>query len=144
MAALLLIASPMEAVGAETKSFVVNWFNLASYFSDGDCPAGLNPKSAEFYRRDLLRAGHPQQEVEIVRRIFRDYAARRSPETIAKELNREQIAGPGGREWSNTTIRGQSDRGTGILNNAVYRGVLDWNRCSYVKDPRTGRRVART
>lgn len=34
-------------------------------------------------------------------------------------------------------------RGTGILNNGLYCGVLEWNRCSYVKDPRTGKRVAR-
>jgi hypothetical protein len=35
------------------------------------------------------------------------------------------------------------DRGTGILNNTLYIGRLSWNRCSYVKDPRTGKRVAR-
>lgn len=28
-------------------------------------------------------------------------------------------------------------------NNALYVGRLEWNRCSYVKDPRTGKRVAR-
>ncbi len=37
----------------------------------------------------------------------------------------------------------QLTRGTGILNNALYVGWLEWNRCSYVKDPRTGKRVAR-
>ena len=83
------------------------------------------------------------EEAETVRRIFREFVAGASPEAIAKRLNEESIAGPGGRPWSNTTLRGQADRGTGILNNALYRGVLEWNRCSYVKDPRTGRRVAR-
>ena len=34
-------------------------------------------------------------------------------------------------------------RGTGLLNNTLYVGRLSWDRCSYVKDPRTGRRVAR-
>ena len=49
-----------------------------------------------------------------------------------------------GREpWDDTTIRGQVDRGTGVLNNTLYIGHLSWNRCSYVKDPRTGRRLAR-
>ena len=47
------------------------------------------------------------------------------------------------RAWQDTTIRGQKDRGTGILNNELYVGQLVWNRCSYVKDPRTGKRVAR-
>ncbi|CAH1698312.1 hypothetical protein BOSEA1005_11365 [Hyphomicrobiales bacterium] len=42
-----------------------------------------------------------------------------------------------------TTIRGQKERGTGILNNELYAGELVWNRCSYVKDPSTGRRLAR-
>ncbi|MGH9692757.1 MAG: recombinase family protein, partial [Bryobacteraceae bacterium] len=67
----------------------------------------------------------------------------KSPEAIAKTLNREGIPGPGGRMWSNTTIRGQAARGTGLLNNEMYRGVLVWNRCSYVKDPHGGKKVAR-
>ncbi len=82
-------------------------------------------------------------EAEIVRRIFRDYAAGKSARTIARELNAEQIAGPGGRPWGDTTIRGQVERGTGILNNTLYIGRLSWNRCSYVKDPATGKRLAR-
>jgi site-specific DNA recombinase len=38
---------------------------------------------------------------------------------------------------------GQADRGTGILNNTLYIGQLTWNACSYVKNPATGKRVAR-
>jgi site-specific DNA recombinase len=82
-------------------------------------------------------------EAAIVDRIFRDYAAGKSPRTIAREFNAQQVPGPGGRPWIDTTIRGQADRGTGILNNTLYVGQLSWNRCSYVKDPQTGRRVAR-
>ncbi len=82
-------------------------------------------------------------EAAIVVRIFEEYAAGRSPRKIAHLLNEEGIAGPGGRSWGDTTIRGQADRGTGLLNNTVYNGLLSWNRCSYVKDPRTGLRVAR-
>jgi site-specific DNA recombinase len=82
-------------------------------------------------------------EAEIVRRIFREYAAGKAPRAIVADLNREGIPGPGGRPWGDTTIRGQIDRGTGILNNTLYMGALVWNRCSYVKDPRTGKRVAR-
>ena len=79
----------------------------------------------------------------IVRRIFQEYAAGKTPENIARDLNADGVPGPGGRRWSNTTIRGQSRRGTGILNNSLYVGRLEWNRCSYVKDPSTGKRVAR-
>ena len=82
-------------------------------------------------------------EAEIVRRIFKEYVAGKTPENIARDLNAQAIPGPAGRLWSNTTIRGQARRGTGILNNSLYVGRIDWNRCSYVKDPSTGKRVAR-
>ena len=84
-----------------------------------------------------------EPEAEIVRRIFRQFADGQSPRRLAAQLNREGVRGPGGRPWGDTTIRGQIERGTGILNNSLYIGRLDWNRCSYVKDPRTGKRVAR-
>jgi site-specific DNA recombinase len=79
----------------------------------------------------------------VVRRIFEQFRAGVSPRAIAKQLNADAVPGPDGRPWADTTIRGQVERGTGILNNALYAGRLEWNRCSYVKDPRTGRRVAR-
>ena len=82
-------------------------------------------------------------EAAVVQRIFRDYAAGKSARTIAHELNAEAVPGPEGRPWGDTTLRGQVDRGTGILNNTLYAGELSWNRCSYVKDPRTGKRLAR-
>src|SRR5215470_7000345 len=82
-------------------------------------------------------------EAAVVARIFREFADGRSPRAIAKGLNRDGILGPAGRPWGDTTIRGQAERATGILNNPLYIGRLAWNRCSYVKDPRTGKRVAR-
>ncbi|MGF1609004.1 MAG: recombinase family protein [Kiloniellales bacterium] len=84
-----------------------------------------------------------QAEAAVVWRIFQAYADGRSPRAIARQLNAESVPGPEGREWRDTTIRGQVERGTGILNNALYAGRLEWNRCSYVKDPRSGKRVAR-
>jgi site-specific DNA recombinase len=83
------------------------------------------------------------EEASVVRRIFKEFASGKSPEAIARDLNRESVPGPAGRLWSNTTIRGQPDRGTGILNNALYHGVIEWNRCAYMKNPKTGKRVAR-
>ena len=78
-----------------------------------------------------------------MKRIFKEYAAGKAPEKIAQDLNAEKVGGPFGRAWSNTTIRGQARRGNGILNNETYVGKISWNRCSYVKDPATGKRVAR-
>ena len=82
-------------------------------------------------------------EADVVRRIFRDFAAGVGPRTIAKNLNEEGIAGPGGKLWNDTTIRGHVKRGTGIVNNELYIGRLIWNRLRYVKDPSTGKRVSR-
>ena len=71
------------------------------------------------------------------------FASGVSPRAIARRLNEEGVPGPEGRLWQDTTIRGQKERGTGLLNNELYIGEMVWNRCSYVKDPRTGKRVAR-
>ena len=98
----------------------------------------LPPGAQEAGERRIKEA-----EAEVVRRIFRDFAAGHSPRHIAHKLNAEGIPGPDGRRWGDTTIRGKADRGTGILNNTLYIGRLSWNRCSYIKDPGTGRRVAR-
>ena len=82
-------------------------------------------------------------EAAVVRRIFRDYAAGRSPKAIALSLNAEVVPGPRGGAWGPSTIHGNRRRGTGILNNELYLGRLVWNRLRYVKDPVTGRRVSR-
>ena len=83
------------------------------------------------------------EEARIVERIFRDFIAGVSPKQIAKNLNREGIAGPFGGAWSPSTIYGNHQRGTGILNNELYVGRLVWNRLRYVKNPDTGKRVSR-
>ena len=111
----------------------------------GRVPAGI----AYGYRRTNSEANDrggriiDEAEAIVVRRIFEEYAGGKTPEAIAKGLNADHVSGPGGRLWSNTTIRGQADRGTGLLNNVMYRGILEWNRCSYIKNPKTGKRVAR-
>jgi DNA invertase Pin-like site-specific DNA recombinase len=85
-----------------------------------------------------------EQEAAIVRRIADEFIAGRSPDAIAKRLNRDGISGPRGKNWQGTAIRGHRSRGTGILNNELYIGRLVWNRRRYVKDPSTGKRVGRT
>ena len=82
-------------------------------------------------------------EAKVVQAIFRDFAAGLSPRAIARKLNQKGIAGPSGRPWRDTTIRGHFGRGTGILNNELYIGRLVWNRLTYLKDPKTGRRRSR-
>ncbi len=83
-----------------------------------------------------------QAEAEIVRRIFREYAAGRSPAAIAVGLNAEGSRDPRARAG----VRARSTataRRNGILNNELYIGRLVWNRQRFLKDPDTGKRVAR-
>jgi len=82
-------------------------------------------------------------EARIVRHIFREFAAGKSPRAIALGLNREGAPGPFGKAWGDTTIRGHVSRGNGILNNELYIGRLVWNRQRFIKDPSTGKRVSR-
>ena len=90
---------------------------------------------AEYGDRAINRA-----EAEIVRRIFRDYAQGMSAGKIAEALNLEKVPGPRGGYWGTSTILGNRERGTGILNNELYAGKLVWNRLHYSKDPDTGKR----
>jgi DNA invertase Pin-like site-specific DNA recombinase len=83
------------------------------------------------------------EEAAVIRRIFREFASGKSPKAIAVALNKEGISGPLGRAWGDTSIRGHLSRGTGIVNNELYAGVLVWNRQRFVKDPSTGKRVSR-
>ncbi|WP_415257083.1 recombinase family protein [Sulfitobacter sp.] len=88
------------------------------------------------------------EEAPIVERIFREYAAGKSPIKIATGLNADGIPAPRAKgnssgHWRQTTINGNRKRGTGILNNELYIGRRFWNRQRYSKHPETGKRVSR-
>ncbi len=83
-------------------------------------------------------------QAEVIRRIFCEYANdNKSPKAIASDLNSENIPCPSGKAWGQSTINGNRKRGTGILNNHLYIGELVWNRQRFIKDPSSGKRVAR-
>ncbi len=120
----------------------------------GRVEAGFSAGGNSFgYRvvRDMDERGLPMKgkriidagEAEVVRRIFREFAAGHSPRAIAKRLNLDDVGGPGNRPWADTTIRGHATRGTGVLHNELYIGRLVWNRQRYIKDPESGKRLAR-
>jgi len=99
------------------------------------------------YRADPLNPGRPtiiEAEAEVVRRIFAEYAAGRSPIAIATGLNADGHRAYNGRLWTASTIHGWEARKSGILRNPLYRGQICWNKTRMVKDPETGRRVPRT
>ena len=96
-------------------------------------------------RGDPIRGDREIDDVEanVIRRVFREFAAGVGPRTIARVLNEEGVPGPNGKPWGDTTIRGHVKRGTGLINNELYIGRLIWNRLRYIKDPSTGKRVSR-
>ncbi len=77
------------------------------------------------------------EEAEIVRRIFRMYADGATPSRIAFTLNEEGVPGPRGQLWNQNSINGQRNLGSGVLNNAMYRGLAVYGRTRTVTDPVT-------
>jgi site-specific DNA recombinase len=84
-----------------------------------------------------------EAEAKIVQRIFEEYVAGRTPREIAYDLNNEGISPPRGRSWNASTINGNMQRGTGIIQNELYAGRLVWNKVRMIKDPDTGKRLSR-
>jgi DNA invertase Pin-like site-specific DNA recombinase len=88
------------------------------------------PRGQRFRRADgervTLVAGEPS-EVEVVNRIFTDYASERlSAAGLAKTLNAGGIPSPRQKTWSQSTIRA-------MLRNPAYAGTYVWNRSSSAK-----------
>lgn len=84
-----------------------------------------------------------EREAEVVRRIYREYAAGVSPMTTVRALNAEGVPGPRGGPWNVSTLLGSPRRRNGILNNELYVGQLIYNRQRFIKDPATGKRQSR-
>ena len=80
---------------------------------------------------------------DVVRRIFTEYAAGRSPRAICADLNREGVPGPRGGLWNASALNGSRVRQNGLLQNRLYVGEIIWNRQRFIKDPSTGKRVSR-
>ncbi|APX17652.1 resolvase [Phaeobacter inhibens] len=84
-----------------------------------------------------------EAQAKVVQRIFNAYVTGTSPAALAKQLNAEKVPAPNGGTWGPSTIYGNRERGTGILNNELYIGRQVWNRLRYIKNPETGKRVSR-
>ena len=81
------------------------------------------------------------EKAEVVRRIFKEFAAGKSPTEIARGLNDDRIPAPRGRIWKPASIRGRASRNNGILRNELYHGVLVYNRLRKMIDPVTRKQV---
>ncbi|OED46100.1 hypothetical protein AB838_21305 [Rhodobacteraceae bacterium (ex Bugula neritina AB1)] len=84
-----------------------------------------------------------EAQAKVVQRIFKAYANGESPAALAKTLNAEKVPAPNRGTSGPSTIYGNRERGTGILNNELYIGRQIWNRLRYIKNPETGKRVSR-
>mgnify|MGYP001116982129 CR=1 FL=1 len=82
-----------------------------------------------------------ETKAAIVRRIYADYLAGRSPREIVSALNAERVPAPRGGQWHLSGVYGDVRRGLGILANPIYTGRQVWNRSHWIKHPDTGRRV---
>ena len=82
-------------------------------------------------------------EAEVVRGVFRDYAAGASPRAIAASLNARGLPAPRGGAWNASTINGNAARGNGLLHNQLYRGLMVWGRQTWSKSRETGARHSR-
>jgi DNA invertase Pin-like site-specific DNA recombinase len=106
--------------------------------SAGGLSYGYAPVAGDRGRRVIV-----ENEAKIIRRIFEEYVAGRTPRDIACDLNRDGVPPPRGRVWNASTINGNMQRGTGILQNELYAGRLVWNKLRMVKDPDSGKRLSR-
>lgn len=104
----------------------------------GGLTYGYAPVPGALGRRQIVA-----EEADVVRRIFADYVAGRTPRDIAHALNTEGARPPRGTRWNASAITGQPKRGSGILSNRLYVGEMVWNKVRMVRDPDTGRRVSR-
>jgi site-specific DNA recombinase len=113
--------------------------------SAGGLPYGYRVVNRLDERGEIIRGLREVDEAqaEVVRRVFREYAAGRSPRDIAAGLNRDRIAPPRGRLWNASTLNGFRKRGSGLLQNEIYAGLIAWNKTHKVRNPDTGRRVPR-
>ena len=84
-----------------------------------------------------------EDEAAVVRRIFADFIAGKSPKAIAHGLNAERIPSPRGGEWSASTINGSAARDYGILRNPIYVGIIRYGRVRMVRDPNSRKRLSR-
>ncbi|HSH30043.1 MAG TPA: recombinase family protein [Thiohalobacter sp.] len=96
------------------------------------------------YRTEAVEGGKllvmDEQRADIVRRIFDLRASGWSPRRIAALLNEEGLPSPRGSTWAASAIYGHPTKGTGILNNELYRGRMIWNRTKWVRPPGGGPR----
>ena len=71
LAGILAVGGFAHAASAgETRSYVLNWWGMATYSQESDCPEGQNPKADVMFRRILKEMGKTPKEIE---EIYKDF-----------------------------------------------------------------------
>jgi DNA invertase Pin-like site-specific DNA recombinase len=82
------------------------------------------------------------EQATIIREIFQRFANGESAQALAVALNARGVTSPGvawNRStrrrggWHPSAIAGDRKRGVGIVNSDLYRGLVVWNRCRWVR-----------
>ena len=94
---------------------------MSGRVKDGRSPGGVaygyQPVPGDTGARRVVEA-----EAEVMRRIFAENLAGKSPRDIAHGLRADENPAPRGARWNASTINGNSTRGNGILQNPLYAG----------------------
>ena len=86
-----------------------------------------------------------EEQANVVRRIFSEFAFGKSPHAIALGLNADRMPAPNGGTWDATTIRGNAVRQEGILRNRLYICIASVCKNTHTYHPETGaRRIRQT
>ena len=93
------------------------------FYISAQAPYGYRKVKAGDGGKERPKLDVEPNQARIVARIFNLVREGKGLMEVAKELNREGIAGPKGKGWMKTTIRK-------ILTNEAYTGTLVWGRCS--------------
>ncbi len=105
-----------------------------SVYGYKSCPVGelrLNKKGQPTYEGMVHKIY--DEEAAVVRRIFRDFIAGKSINSIAQHLNEEKVPTRRSGDWNTSTL-------SRILKNEKYTGLWVWRKFKNVRDPMTGKR----
>ena len=113
--------------------------------STGSIPYGYHQANRLDEKGGIIRGLREvdPDKAAIVRRIFTEYAAGKSPLAIARDLNLEGVPASRGNLWHATAIAGEKRHQRGILRNELYIGVMTYGRSRVVVNPQTRRRLMR-
>lgn len=105
-----------------------------SVYGYKSCPVGelkLNKKGQPKYEGMVHKIY--DDEAAVVRRIYRDFIAGISINSIAQRLNEEKVPTRRSGDWNTSTL-------SRILKNEKYTGLWIWRKFKNVRDPMTGKR----